>query len=118
MREIKIFVSSPGDLKPERQRARIIIERLAYRFKERVVLKALFWEDVAIHAHDSFQGQLTSASKFDVMVMMLWSRIGTWLEEGIQRPDGTRYASGTEFEFEQAMELLRTGEAIKVILKP
>ena len=37
------------------------------------------------------------------MICILWTRLGTPLPKQIRRPDGTRYASGTEFEVEDAL---------------
>jgi hypothetical protein len=36
-------------------------------------------------------------------VGILWSRIGSELPESVLRDDGTRYESGTVFEFEEAL---------------
>jgi tetratricopeptide (TPR) repeat protein len=103
MREISIFVSSPGDVAEERLIAARVIARLAHRFAERAVLKPCFWEHLPLRASASFQEEIPRSSKFDVVVMILWSRIGTRLPKDMLRPDGTRYESGTEFEFEDAI---------------
>jgi hypothetical protein len=39
----------------------------------------------------------------DIYIGIFWARMGTMLPEDICRPDGTRYGSGTEFEFEDAL---------------
>jgi tetratricopeptide (TPR) repeat protein len=104
MRDISIFISSPGDVAEERLIAARVIERLAHRFAERAVLKPCFWEHLPLQASAHFQPQIPKPSHFDVMVMMLWARLGTRLPEEMIRPDGTRYESGTEFEFEDAMQ--------------
>ena len=109
MRDISIFISSPGDVAEERLIAARVIERLAHRFAERAALRPCFWEHLPLRASAHFQPQIPKPSQFDVMVMMLWSRIGTRLPEEMQRPDGTRYESGTEFEFEDAVQAYRAG---------
>ena len=38
------------------------------------------------------------------MVCILWSRLGTRLPQQFKHPDGSPYNSGTEFEFEDALE--------------
>lgn len=42
-------------------------------------------------------------SKCDIVVLILWSRMGTPLPEDCVKEDGTRYLSGTEWEFEDAI---------------
>jgi hypothetical protein len=44
MRNVRIFLSSPGDVLAERHRARQVIDRLAKRFAEALSIDALFWE--------------------------------------------------------------------------
>ena len=107
MREINVFISSPSDVAEERIIAGRVIERLAHRFAGRATLRSCFWEHLPLVASEHFQPQIPKPSKFDVVVMMLWSRIGTRLPEELQRPDGSRYDSGTEFEFEDAVAGLR-----------
>jgi hypothetical protein len=43
----------------------------------------------------------------EIYVGILWSRIGSPLPDTILRPDGTRYESGTAFEFEDALSGFR-----------
>ena len=43
----------------------------------------------------------------DVVVCILWSRLGTRLPAGFTREDGEPYASGTEWEFEDAARSYR-----------
>ena len=107
MRDINVFISSPGDVAEERIIAGRVIERLALRFAGRATLCSCFWEHLPLRASEHFQPQIPKPSKFDVVVMMLWSRIGTRLPEELQRPDGSRYDSGTEFEFEDAVAGVR-----------
>ncbi|MDX1945873.1 MAG: tetratricopeptide repeat protein [Pirellulaceae bacterium] len=102
-RPIKIFVSSPGDVGEERSIAQRVIERLRFRYAGRAQLEALLWEQLPLLATGSFQEQIPSSGDFDIVVMVLWSRLGTRLPESICRPDGSRYESGTEYEFEQAL---------------
>ena len=39
----------------------------------------------------------------DLTLVILWSRIGTRLPPGLTRPDGSRYESGTVWEYEDAL---------------
>ncbi|MGQ0634682.1 MAG: nSTAND1 domain-containing NTPase [Planctomycetaceae bacterium] len=107
MRTIRIFVSSPGDVGEERRLSGRIIERLQFRYAGRVTLEPLFWEHLPLTADASFQEQIPRPSEFDIVILILWSRMGSPLPESVKRADGSRYASGTEFEFEDALEGFR-----------
>ena len=99
MRRLRIFVSSPGDVQKERQVARAVISRLAAEFSGRVVLDPYFWEYEPMRITAGFQAQIEPPSDFDIVVCILWSRLGTPL----QAPDGQHYTSGTEYEVETAV---------------
>ena len=72
----------------------------------RVKLEGYFWEHEPMRAtRGDFQENIPEPANFDIVVCILWSRLGSRLHPGIhQRPDGSPYASGTEYEFENAME--------------
>ncbi|MDR1341952.1 MAG: hypothetical protein LBK18_01705 [Prevotellaceae bacterium] len=103
VRTIKIFISSPGDVKNERQIARRVIAKLGREFAVAdIKLEALLWEDMPLQATSSFQGginQIVNAKLVDIAVFILWSRLGSPLKE-FTKPDGSSYKSGTEYEFE------------------
>ncbi len=101
---IRIFISSPGDVFEERTLAQRVIERVQAEFAGRAVLEPVFWEHEPLLATDTFQTQITRPSEADIMVAILWSRLGTRLPKDFTRKDGSRYESGTEFEFEDAVE--------------
>lgn len=104
MNTLRIFISSPGDVGEERVIAQRIIKRLQEEFAGRISLAPLFWEHEPLLAVSGFQEQIPLPSETaDICVFILWSRLGTPLPENITRPDGSRYASGTEFEFEDAI---------------
>lgn len=46
---------------------------------------------------------LARPSECDVVVVILWNRMGTPLPDTYRRVDGTRYSSGTEWEYEEAI---------------
>lgn len=104
MESISIFISSPGDVDEERRLTGRVIERFQYEFGQQVELDAVFWEHEPLRATASFQEQIPRPSTMDIVVFILWSRLGTRLPSHITRPDGTMYASGTEFEFEDAWQ--------------
>jgi tetratricopeptide (TPR) repeat protein len=104
---IRIFISSPGDVFEERTLAQRVIERIQAEFAGRAVLDPIFWEHEPLLATDTFQTQISRPSEADVMVAILWSRLGTRLPKDFTRKDGSFYQSGTEFEFEDAVEGFR-----------
>ncbi|HEX5103861.1 MAG TPA: AAA family ATPase, partial [Pirellulaceae bacterium] len=107
MRKIRIFVSSPGDVGEERSIAHRVIERLKFRYVGRANLEVLLWEHLPLVATQSFQEQIPDAGQFDIVVMVIWSRMGSRLPAAIKRSDDSPYDSGTEYEFEQALEAHR-----------
>lgn len=105
---LSVFVSSPGDVAEERALAERVLGRLAGEFADRVELRPIFWEHEPLLASGTFQEQIVRPSQADIVVCILWSRLGTRLPGQFRREDGTRYASGTEFEFEDALAGFRT----------
>ncbi len=115
---LSIFVSSPGDVAQERALTEGVLRRLQGEFGRRVKLKPIFWEHEPLLATDSFQDQIVRPSETDIVVSILWSRLGTRLPSRFQRADGTPYASGTEFEFEDAVAGFRaTGRPELLVYK-
>jgi len=104
---LQIFISSPGDVGTERVLASEIVERLRDEFLGRIDIQPIIWEYEPLGAHASFQSQIPPPSHSDVVVTILWSRLGTIVgshpaAEGIPRP-----LTGTQYELEDAMEAHR-----------
>ena len=100
---VRVFISSPGDVIPERVMAKKVITLLNEEFAGKVFMIPILWEEEPLVASDTFQAQIEQPSKADIYVGILWSRIGSELPESVLREDGTRYESGTVFEFEEAL---------------
>jgi len=103
MDNLKVFISSPGDVEVERTLVSKVINLLQIEFDEQVVLEAVLWEREVLLATANFQDQLDLPSVCDIAVFILGDRIGTPLPPNYHREDGSRYLSGTEFEFEDAI---------------
>lgn len=99
---LRVFISSPGDVAEERVVVGQVLRRLQSEFEGRGAVEAVDWEHEPLLATASFQEQLPLPSQCDIVVAILWTRLGTRLPARIHRPDGSCYASGTEFEFEDA----------------
>jgi CheY-like chemotaxis protein len=100
---VRVFISSPGDVIPERVMTKNVITLLNEEFAGKVFMIPILWEEEPLVASDTFQAQIEQPSEADIYVGILWSRIGSELPESVLRDDGTRYESGTVFEFEEAL---------------
>ncbi len=118
-RVIRVFISSPGDVAEERDKARRVLADLQ-RLYVGVTLEPLLWEDLALPATASFQESidaLLNQQPIDIAVFILWSRLGSPLGAAITRPDGTPYRSGTEREFDLMLAAFQqSGKKRPVIL--
>lgn len=112
VRHVRIFVSSPSDVAEERRRARTVIERLGKDawFRNRLKIDPILWDDpeapapmLANLAPQESVNRAVRPSECDIVVTILWGRWGTPLDWP-KRPDGTRYLSGTEWEYEDALQ--------------
>ncbi len=114
VKTIRIFISSPGDVADERDRARGVIQQLRRTFAGRLELEALLWEQLPLSADASFQDGIDlvlSSQGIDIAVFILWSRLGSPTGPLRLAPDGRQYRSGTEREWElmwQAREQTRS----------
>src|SRR4051812_6793722 len=95
---LRVFISSPGDVAQERALARRVLGRVQAVYTGRLRLEPLLWEQQPLLATETFQSQLPRPSAADIVIAILWARLGTPLPVSIQRQDGSRYLSGTEFE--------------------
>ena len=100
---IRVFVSSPGDVAEERSLAGRLLDRLRKEYVGRATIEPVLWEHEPLAADRGFQGQIPRPSKVELVICILWTRLGTRLPPDVRRTDGTGYASGTEFEIEDAL---------------
>ena len=113
---LRVFISSPGDVAQERAVARRVLGRVQAAYAGRVALEPVLWEQQPLLATATFQTQLVRPSQADIVVAIVWSRLGTPLPDSVLRPDGTRYRSGTEFEIEDALAGARGAGRPRVVL--
>ena len=108
-REVKLFISSPGDVVDERKRLMAVLRRLNGRFAGSVRFVPINWPDHFYKAHDTFQAQIEQPAACDIVISIFWTRLGTELpaEFGERLPDGRPYPSGTAYELLTAIEAAR-----------
>lgn len=101
---IRIFFSSPGDVRMERETAKRIVDRLQSEIGGGAAIEPYFWEHEVMVATKDYQENIPHMDDFDIVVCILWSRLGTPLDPARHpRPGGGGFASGTEYEFFTAM---------------
>ncbi|HZT86457.1 MAG TPA: AAA family ATPase [Stellaceae bacterium] len=109
-RTIRIFISSPADVRPERLKAEQIVARLNREFAYHFRVEALLWEReplVALH-HPQDPEHLPRAGGTDIVVVILWSRLGVLLPaDRFRGAISGRPVTGTEWEFEDALASAR-----------
>jgi hypothetical protein len=113
-RHFRVFLSSPGDVSEERDHARKIIkEELPYDPFLRGLASPdiVSWDDPAsptpmlasLTPQQAVDRGLPKPSECDFVVVILWGRLGTPLADSVRKPNGERYLSGTEWEYEDAI---------------
>lgn len=109
---VRVFVSSPSDVPAERQAVERVAARVAGRY-DHLEIEVYRWEANHYYsAHTGFQEQIEEIGGFDLVVGILWSRLGSPLPKyfGKTMPaprDGEPYPSGTAFEILEAIEIRR-----------
>ena len=108
---IRIFISSPSDVRPERLIAERVIARLDREFGHRVRVEAVLWEREPLVASRHFQdiGNIPPPHAADIVVVIVWSRLGVLLPpDAFRGAISGRPVTGTEWEFEDALARART----------
>jgi hypothetical protein len=110
---LRIFLSSPGDVTAERDVADRILSEIerSPAWRGRFRFEIVRWDDphaaVPMDAHfppqEAINRHLPKPSQCDIVIVILWSRMGTPLGEP-KKPDGSPYLSGTEWEFEDGLK--------------
>jgi eukaryotic-like serine/threonine-protein kinase len=117
--KVSVFLSSPADVPAERQRAERVVSRLGGVYAAHVELALERWERRFYEASKGFQDAIAAMETFDLVIGVLWSRIGSELPpDRFRRPDGTPFESGTVYEIETAIAASRrSGRPAVYILK-
>jgi hypothetical protein len=111
---LRFFLSSPGDVSDERTFARQVIEQELPKdplLRGQITCEAMSWDDpnapitmpATLTPQETVNQGLAKPSECDVVIVILWSRLGTPLPDSYMKPDGSPYLSGTEWEYEDAI---------------
>ena len=131
MKTIRVFVSSTGDVQKERILAERVIrsvaaelnvpagdavsscQRLAEESGEPktdpkshtgLVLCPYFLDYQRFQSNTAWRTQIPNPADFDLVISILWSRLGTLLAPALAMPDGSTPGSGTEYEIAWALD--------------
>lgn len=111
---LRVFLSSPGDVAEERRIASDILEQYQDRphARGKVTIEVVAWDDpdapTPMAANETPQESVNRfrgrPSECDLTIVILWGRLGTQLPAGMVRADGSRFESGTVWEYEDASQ--------------
>src|SRR6202162_2824795 len=68
-----------------------------------LILCPYFLEHQRLQLDAGYQGAIPNPAEFDLVICILWSRLGTLLGPTLRMPDGSAPGSGTEFEIGWAL---------------
>ncbi len=128
MRRIDIFVSCPADVKNERSVVERVIRSIAVQFnvpvtvsysnrlrktkpsdklapltsngndQDSLTLCPCFWEYPDFKSEQDYQERIPNTGQYDLVVCILWSRLGTKISPASVMPDGRQPNTATEYE--------------------
>ena len=107
LKTIRIFISSPGDVQEERNKAKAVVDQLRKIFSGRLELQAVLWEELPLQVDMSFQKGIDvvlSETGIDIAVFILWSRLGSPTGPLMVGNDMKEFRSGTEREWQLMLQ--------------
>ncbi len=119
---IRVFISSPGDVAAAREIAVHTLERLAQDYARSVqAIEPYLWQHEAMLASGHFQDSIEPPSAFDIVILIVWSRLGSPLPEhtavrDYRGIDGRAPVTGTEWEYEEALASARARGAPDILV--
>ena len=116
-RVLRVFISSPSDVRPERLIAERVVQRLAREFSYHFLIEPILWEREPLVAGEHFQDRIVPPRETDIAVVILWSRLGVPLpEDKYLGALSGKPVTGTEWEFEDALASYRERQLPDLLL--
>ncbi|MDX2140026.1 MAG: SUMF1/EgtB/PvdO family nonheme iron enzyme [Chloroflexota bacterium] len=130
--QIRVFLASPGDVNEERAVALEVMDTLEYEplFKRSgaggVSIHAVAWDKddnapmrATLTPQTAILDGRPAPSQCDIVIVLFWGRMGTELPfPEYQKPDGSKFLSGTEWEYTDAVTSERAhGKPITLIYR-
>jgi tetratricopeptide (TPR) repeat protein/energy-coupling factor transporter ATP-binding protein EcfA2 len=81
-----------------------IIEKLAQEYARFLLIEPYLWEYEPMLASGHFQDSIEPPRNFDAVILILESRLGTPMPERFHGMDGRTPVTGTEWEYEDALD--------------
>ena len=137
MRRIDIFVSSPADVQKERSLVERLIRSVAAEFsvavtvsysnwlrrltpsdkatalsanrieEGRSLLCPCFWEYQDFKTEKDYRERIPNTGQYDLVICILWSRLGTKISPAFIMPDGSQPTSATEYEIAWVLDQIK-----------
>jgi hypothetical protein len=106
MQEVKIFIISPNDVKPERMIVRNICEALNTQAGERLDIVPIMWEDEPFTYTKNPQKNIDHLlEESDIYIVILWHRLGSRVEGCTGAITKEKNVTGTQYEIEKILSL-------------
>lgn len=114
MKSFRVFISSPGDVKEEREHAMNILKEIEDEpaFQRNLHIDVVAWDKksaglpmfVNMTPQEAINKSLPLPSECNIVIIILWCKMGTPLPSQYTKEDGSVYQSGTEWEYCDAVK--------------
>lgn len=123
---LRVFLASPGDVADERALALSVLDQLQYdpMLRGKITIDIVAWDKPGAGApmlatltpQEAIKKGLSTPAECDVVIVVFWARMGTLLPDNWKKPDGSRYLSGTEWEYLNALEAAEKHEKPAILV--
>jgi hypothetical protein len=123
---VRVFLASPGDVVDERAQALKTLDDLQYNplLRGKITVETVAWDKPGAGTpmlanktpQEAIAEGLPKPSECDIVIVIFWSRMGTPLPADYVKPDGSRYLSGTEWEYQDALRAAEQGDRPQVLV--
>ena len=81
----------------------------------KLILCPYFWEYQRLQPGEGYHGQIPNTGEFDLVICILWSRLGTPPVPMLRMPDGSAPGSGTDYEIAWALDRANKNRGVPVL---